>query len=409
MMLLPDDAELLRRYADDRAEDAFATLVRRHLTLVYSVALRQVGGDAHLAQDVAQRVFTDLARKARALSSHAVLGGWLYRATHFAATDAVRAERRRRAREQEAHIMEETAIDPTASADWDKVRPVLDAAISELREADRDAVVLRFFEARSFAEIGAVLRLKEDAARMRVERALEKLREGLARRGLKSTAAALGLALANQTGASVPVGLAATVTGAAVATRVFWLTRIAKLQIGLAAGVVVLGLGVFTAQRRMNEGLHAEIAAFRQRSDAIAKVRAENDTLARVAAEVEMLRGDDAEFARLRDEAAALREEFERRPEPAVAKAAVVAGAASVAGKVNRPGDFAMSRDRSMTLIELLTRAGGLTATARRDAVLVTRRQPDRRVLNVISVNADAEASTFVIEPDDRVYVMEKK
>src|ERR1051325_7277046 len=93
------DHELLRRYVGEKSEVDFAELVRRRIGLVYGVALRQCGGDASLAQDVTQRVFVDLARKAAALAGHTVLSGWLHRSARFAASDVVRAERRRRVRE----------------------------------------------------------------------------------------------------------------------------------------------------------------------------------------------------------------------------------------------------------------------------------------------------------------------
>src|SRR5689334_17809231 len=154
-----DDAELLRHYVKDRSQVAFAELVRRHLGLVYSVALRQVGGDSHLAEDVVQQVFTALAQKGATLTDRPTLSGWLYRSTHFAASDVVRMERRRRVREQEAHTMDLSDSSGSASAtpagngiDWDKVRPTIDAAIAELEERDRDAVSLRFFEGRTFAD-----------------------------------------------------------------------------------------------------------------------------------------------------------------------------------------------------------------------------------------------------------------
>src|SRR4051812_16314409 len=147
-----EDSELLRRYATERSEPAFAELVRRHLPPVYAFALRQVGGDAHLAEDVAQTVFTALARKAASLTGRQALGGWLYRTTHFAARDVVRVERRRRYREQEAQSMHETNTNSGANIDWDKLHPVLDDTLNELSEDDRDAVWLRFFEGRSFAE-----------------------------------------------------------------------------------------------------------------------------------------------------------------------------------------------------------------------------------------------------------------
>src|SRR5262245_52053974 len=138
-----DDTALLRRYADERSEAAFAELVQRHLAPVYAYALRRVGGDVHLAEDVTQIVFTTLARKAATLTDRAVLGGWLCRTAHFAARDVVRAEVRRRAREQEAHTMQNPSPDPAASVDWEKLAPVLNESMGELDDDDRDAVWLR--------------------------------------------------------------------------------------------------------------------------------------------------------------------------------------------------------------------------------------------------------------------------
>lgn len=213
-----EDPELLQRYADDRAEGAFAELVRRHVDLVYSAALRQVHGDTHLAQDVTQLVFADLARKAGKLARHRVLAGWLFTSTRYAAAKLVRGEQRRRARETTAELMREILHDDGAEAlDWARVRPVLDAALAELGEADREAPLLRFFEGRDYAGVGARLGLGENAARMRVERAVEKLRAALDRRGVHSTGAALALALASQAVTAAPVGLAASVTGVALA------------------------------------------------------------------------------------------------------------------------------------------------------------------------------------------------
>src|SRR5687768_6113668 len=141
---MDDDSELLRRFTHQHSQEAFAELVRRHVDLVYAVALRQVGGDAHLAKDVAQTVFTALARKARVLAGREVVAGWLYRATQFAAVDVVRTERRRRAREIQAMTIDEPGDDAPSAANWDAVRPLLDEALAELEDTDRDAVVLRF-------------------------------------------------------------------------------------------------------------------------------------------------------------------------------------------------------------------------------------------------------------------------
>jgi RNA polymerase sigma factor (sigma-70 family) len=240
-----EDPELLRRYVEEKSEAAFAELVRRRIDLVYSVALRQVGGDAHLAEDVAQKVFVDLARKAPTLTDRLVLSGWLYRSTHYAASDVVRSERRRRAREQESQAMHEANMSPVAPAEWEKLRPLLDEAMSSLDDEDRDAVSLRFFEGRPFAEIGRVLRVTEDAARKRVERALDRMGASLSRRGVTSTSTALGLALANQITAAAPAGLASTVTGSALA--------------GVAAGgAAAAGVGFFTF---MNSAKFAASAA----------------------------------------------------------------------------------------------------------------------------------------------------
>src|ERR1043166_2998895 len=169
------DADLLRSFAREGAEDAFAELVRRHVMLVYSAALRQVGGDAHTAQDVTQRVFGDLARKAGTLSRRDVLVSWLHTSTRFAATDARRKAARRAKYEREAEMMQ-SLQGQTIAADWEQLRPLIDATLQQLNERDRGAVLLRFFEGRGFAEVGEALGVSEDAARMRVERALDRMR-----------------------------------------------------------------------------------------------------------------------------------------------------------------------------------------------------------------------------------------
>lgn len=305
-----DDSELLRRYAEERSEEAFAALVRRHIDLVYSVALRQVGGDAHLAQDVAQTVFTSLARKAASLAGRPVLGGWLYRTAQFTGIDVVRSESRRRARELEASTMHDFALDPNSggTVDWEKLRPTLDQAIGELSDDERDAVVLRYLEGKSFAEVGAKLQLNENSARMRVDRALDKLHALLARRGVTSTTAALSLALANQTSIAAPAGMAATVTGmvlagggAATAGAGAWtlFMGITKLQIGIAAAIAVAGATGYVVQAETNAGLQRQIAALQEQRPAVAALRAENQQRASAAAEVEMLRRDDVELRQL--------------------------------------------------------------------------------------------------------------
>jgi len=212
------DSELLRLYADTRSEVAFAKLVQRHLNTVYAAALRRLGGDAHHAADIAQEVFTSLARNARSLARRPVLTGWLHTATRHAAIDLIRREQRRYAREQQASVLAAVNLPNPPSTDWDELRPILDTAIDQLGDRDRELVLLRFFENRSFAVIGSQLALSEDAARMRATRALEKLRGLLARRGVHSTAAALTLSLATQPLIAAPAGLVASVTSGALAT-----------------------------------------------------------------------------------------------------------------------------------------------------------------------------------------------
>src|SRR5689334_8945540 len=120
------DAELLRRYAEDHSEGAFTELVQRHINVVYGAALRRSGGDSHRASDVAQLVFTELARKASSLKTRTVLTGWLYTTTRNKAIDTVRSEQRRQNREQQAQIMHETSSSGAADVDWSRLKPVLD-------------------------------------------------------------------------------------------------------------------------------------------------------------------------------------------------------------------------------------------------------------------------------------------
>ena len=288
------DAELLRRYAEDRSEAAFAELVHRHVRLVYSASLRRVGRDTHLAEDVTQKVFADLARKAASLSGRASLSGWLYVSTHVATAEVVRTERRRKAREAAAHTMQTLLDDSTPPPEWNHLRPELDEAIVTLRDEDREAIALRFFEQRSFAEVGAALRLSEEAARKRVDRALEKLRVGLARRGVTSTTAMLTLALVELAPGITPAGLATRIAGHALAQGAAAGAGsgfAALLGPGLAVGAALL-LGTFavTHQHRVNRQLETELAQLQSGQRTGAALQAENHELARRVAEADDLR-----------------------------------------------------------------------------------------------------------------------
>lgn len=210
------DAELLRRYADASSQDAFAEFVARHIDLVYHAALRQLGGDPHRAKDVTQLVFTDLARKARTVCGHPAIVSWLHKSTRYAAAKIRRAEQNRHKYEREAQTMDAIWRENELPADWERLRPLIDDALDDLNDRDREAVLLRFFEGRNFAEVGAALALSENSARMRVERALDKLHGLLARRGITSKTAALAAMFAEQGSGAAPAGLAASVAAVAL-------------------------------------------------------------------------------------------------------------------------------------------------------------------------------------------------
>ena len=251
-----DDAKSLAEYRDCGScgsETAFRAIVERHLPLVYSTAVRMVNGDSHRAQDICQSVFTDLARSASSLPEGVVLAGWLHRTARFTALELLRAEKRRALREQEANWMKEHDSSETDEA-WALLRPVLDETLAQLGEPDRHALLLRFFGQRSLAEVGSALGVAEDAARKRVARALEKLREQLVARGITTTAAALSCMLESRCVEVVPEGLGAHLTGTALATAgtaststlgILTLMSSAKsLAVLVAASVVLLTLGV---------------------------------------------------------------------------------------------------------------------------------------------------------------------
>ena len=209
----PSDSQLLQVFATESSDSAFEALVQRHVNLVYSTALRLVG-EAQTAKDVTQAVFIILARKASTLGSSVILPAWLYRTTRFAARDAKKAERRRMARELEATVMAEltSANDPF----WEQLAPHLDEAMEHLSEKDRAAVVLRFFEGKSFQAIGEALGTSDDSAQKRVTRALEKTRGLLLRRGVSLSAAVLAGTLMTQAVQAAPAAMAAAVAGAAL-------------------------------------------------------------------------------------------------------------------------------------------------------------------------------------------------
>lgn len=246
---MTDDMALVREYARNHSETAFAALVSRHLNLVYSVALREVH-DPHLAEEVTQAAFIILSRKAGVLGPKTILSGWLCRTARYVSAEMLRSQRRRQTREQEAYM--QSLLNDTESNAWMQIAPLLETAMAQLGEQEHNAIVLRFYEGKALKQVGVALGTGEDAARMRINRALEKLRKFFVRRGLTFSAAVIAAAVSTSAVQAAPVGLAATVTAAAVqgtAVTTSTLTLIkgalkimacTKMKATIVAGVVAL-------------------------------------------------------------------------------------------------------------------------------------------------------------------------
>src|SRR5580765_4366594 len=208
-----DDRQLIDEFVARNSEAAFGALVNRYINLVHSAAARQVR-DSQLAQEVTQAVFILLARKIAGLPRQVLLPGWLYRTTRFVAARAMRAEQRRHRREQEAFAMQQLS---SADQTWQRLAPLLDNAMDQLGETDRNALVLRYFQDEPLQRVGASLGISEEAARKRVDRSLEKLRSFFGRHGFTISAGVLATALGTRTVEAVPSGLANSVSAAALA------------------------------------------------------------------------------------------------------------------------------------------------------------------------------------------------
>ena len=291
---MTDSQQLLAEYARNGSDAAFGELVTRYVDLVYSTALRLVEGDTHRAEDVAQTVFVDLARVARTLPKDVSLGGWLHRDTCFVAGHAMRGERRRQSRERQA--VEMNALENNSEADFSRVAPVLDEAINELGEADRTAILLRFFEQQDFRAVGLALGSNEDAARMRVTRALEKLEGFLKRRGVTTSAASLGVVLTANAVQAAPVGLAVTISTAAAlagttlattatATTIKAIAMTATQKLLVATIIVASVLTPALVQHNAQTQLAEQDRALRQQAGRLAELQKENERLAHLMAE----------------------------------------------------------------------------------------------------------------------------
>jgi RNA polymerase sigma factor (sigma-70 family) len=268
---MTDSSELLRAYATQGDESAFRALVDCYLPLVYSTALRQVGGNTTLAEEVAQDVFIALARKSHSLVDRPTLTPWLFNATRLSAINNLRREQRHLEREQKAYVMQQ--IDPgSETIDWDRIRPTLDVLLSQLSPRDQETLFMRFFEGRTFAEIGEKLHIGENGARLRSNRALDKVNALLTRRGIQSTSAVLSSVLATQHSSAVPAGLAATtstsvLSGSAAATGglatshlLLSLMNTSPIFVGSIAVLAIAGFGSAFYQSHVNRSTAALLA-----------------------------------------------------------------------------------------------------------------------------------------------------
>lgn len=321
-----DDMGLLREYALHNSEEAFATLVSRHVDLVYSAALRQVGHH-HQAQEITQAVFVLLTRKARSLGPGTLLPGWLFQTTRLTAANYLRTEIRRARREQEACM--QSNPDDHSSELWQQVAPFLNDAIAGLGEKDRNAIVLRFLKGKDYREVAAALGGTEEAAQMRVSRALEKLRKRFAKRGVVLSAAGLGGVMTAHGIQTAPVGLAAAVASAAVhgtAVTASTLTLMegtakimawTKVQMTVGAGVVLL----LAYQHHQNTvGSQQLVTARGNLQGASAALAAQSNRIAELeqqaAAIIETRRTQERDLERLRARRSAATNSA--RPNPAV-------------------------------------------------------------------------------------------
>src|SRR5437773_5218800 len=311
-----DDSALLRQYLEDRTDAAFAALVARHINLVYSVALRHVG-DPHQAEEITQAVFILLARKAAQLRHDKALSSWLFQATRLTASNFVRGETRRHRREQEAHM--QAVLDESGNDVWRQIAPLLDTAVASLSEKDRQAIVLRFYEGRNLRDVGAALGASEDAAEKRVSRAVERLREFLAKRGVTAGANGLVVVMSANAVQAAPVGLAATLSSAALASAamgggaltVLKFMTATKLKTAIIGAIAATGVATtLVIQHQAQAKIRQADATLRQQADQLAQLQAEHDRLSNRLPRTNRSFADDrlSELLRLRSEADMLRQ-----------------------------------------------------------------------------------------------------
>jgi RNA polymerase sigma factor (sigma-70 family) len=263
MKMTATDLELLRQFARDHSQDAFTTLVNRHVNLVYSAALRQIRSP-QLAEEIAQSVFADLARNADKLvatSGSPVLTAWLYQVARRTAIDVIRQESRRQLREQ---IAAEMNVMNATTNDWTHIEPLLDDAMAALDETDRTAILLRYFENKNLREVGETLGTNEDAAQKRVSRAVERLRAFFSKRNVTIGASGLTVLISANAVQSAPIGLAAmlattSLTGVTAGSLTTMKTvTFTKLKLAFNAFVIISAVTALVIQHQMQSALRVK-------------------------------------------------------------------------------------------------------------------------------------------------------
>ena len=321
------DQELISQFTREQSEDAFARLVNRHLNLVFSAALRQVRSP-QLAEEVCQSVFAQLAQNAPKLKPNTVLTAWLYQVTRNASIDVVRREARRQAREQIAVQMSQMHSEPS---EWTQIEPMLDEAMQSLDDAERTAILLRYFENKSLKDVGLALGATEDAAQKRVSRAVESLRDYFSKRKITVGATGLVALVSAHAIQAAPAGLATTVTagsittsvalstaGALTLTKTIAMTTLQKALIATLSAVATGAIMVSLYQAHQASALRQEVQALRQQQQATEKsqmreLASERDratnALAAMTAENATLKKSPPDLAKLRGEVGRLRME----------------------------------------------------------------------------------------------------
>jgi RNA polymerase sigma factor (sigma-70 family) len=318
------DLQLLNAYLERRSEPAFADLVRRYTDLVYSVALRTVS-DPHLAQDVTQNTFIALAKQAGQIKDRPTLCGWLHQTARNIAAQTVRTDVRRRAREQEAAAMNESPSDKPEIA-WEEIAPHLDAALEDLGELDREALMLRYFQNKPFQAIGLVLGVSDDAAQKRVARAVERLREFFARRGVTVGASGMAAVISANAVQAAPAGLVATISAAAfshaavstatvvaASAKTIAMTTLQKILVTTVVAALA-GAGLYEARQAAQ--LRDQVQTLQQQqallSEQLQQSQREREVATRQLAALrddnERLNRNTSELPKLRGELAALRQ-----------------------------------------------------------------------------------------------------